>query len=744
MKRILLVSNRLPINLSFNENKLKIEPSVGGLATGMSSVQKFYESKWIGWPGISLDDTNIDLLSDINSKLNERNCIPVYLDATEIEDYYYGFSNKTIWPLYHYFTQYTEYENRTWQSYCKVNQLFAEIVLENLRDDDIVWVHDYHLQLLPKILKDARPDLIIGYFLHIPFPSFEVFRGLPWRKEIVEGMLGSDLIGFHTYDYERHFISSVRRLLGYEINLNQINLENRVVKVDSFPMGIDYDKFHHAAATHQKKSIKEKSKIQREIDNHLLMSPDIKLILSIDRLDYTKGIANRLRAFEYFLDKYPEFTEKVTLIMLSVPSRSDVDQYQIMKSEVDELVGKINGKYSTINWTPVWYFYRSLPFDSLIDLYSSCDIAMITPIRDGMNLVAKEYIASRVNQDGVLILSEMTGASKEMSEAIIINPNNYEEIADALREAILMPRKEQIERNSILQKRLLSYNIERWTKDFLYSLTAITENRKKVNTKKLTGDEEANVLSAYRNSSKRILFLDYDGTLVGFRKRPELASPDNDLIKLLDGLAKLEGNEIVLISGRDKDTFGDWFGEKNYSLIAEHGVWLKNPNQKWRKIEKLNSEWKELIRPVINFYVDRTPGSFIEEKNYSLVWHYRRCDPDLGTIRAIELKDELTSLIANFNLEILEGNKVIEVKNSGINKGRAAAHKISGKEYDFILGIGDDWTDEYLFQELPSEAITVKVGLLNTKAKFIVDSFGEVRKLLEKLVKINLGQTARV
>ncbi|MEJ2544016.1 MAG: trehalose-6-phosphate synthase, partial [Calditrichaceae bacterium] len=348
-----------------------------------------------------------------------------------------------------------------------------------IKPGDQLWIHDYQLLLVPQMVKKQRPDVQIGFFLHIPFPSFEVFRILPWRNEILEGLLGSDLIGFHTYNYERHFFSSVRRLLGYDINFNQINLKSRIVLADTFPMGIDYDHFHEAAILQQQRSIKDKSSIQQELDKHLLLVPDIKLILSIDRLDYTKGIAPRLEVFEYFLNKYPEYMEKVTLVMLTVPSRSDVEEYQQMKSEIDELVGRINGKYSTINWTPVWYFYRSLPFENLVDLYTTCEVALLTPIRDGMNLVAKEYIASRIDKKGVLIISEMAGVAHEMSEALIINPNNFEEISDALNQALCMPEDEQIERNTIMQNRLKRYNVEKWSADFLMALGKVKELKNK-------------------------------------------------------------------------------------------------------------------------------------------------------------------------------------------------------------------------------------------------------------------------
>ena len=738
MNRILIISNRLPYNISVSEsgNELDVIPSVGGLATGMKSVYENNESKWIGWPGIIPEKDDNEIKQAIDKKLKQFNCIPVYLNNEDIDKYYYGFSNKTIWPLFHYFTQYTKFEADEWKAYKTVNCKFADEITQHLQKGDKLWIHDYHLLLLPGLIKEKMPDVTIGFFLHIPFPSFEVFRILPWREEIIKGMLGADLIGFHTYDYERHFLSSVRRLLGHETTFNEIILENRTAIADSFPMGIDYKKFEKAAIESMQKSVKDKSKIRQELDKYMLVNPDVKLILSIDRLDYTKGIANRLRAFKYFLKKYPEFKEKVTLVMLSVPSRSSVEEYKLMKSEVDELVGHINGKYSTINWTPIWYFYRSLPFENLVDLYTSSEIALLTPIRDGMNLVAKEYLACKVDNKGVLILSEMAGAAKEMSEAIIVNPHNNEEIADAIKTALLMPEGEQISRNKILKKRLTRYNVDKWANDFLSSLLKAEKTKERYSAKKMTPKIESAIIKKYSTAQKRILFLDYDGTLTGFKNTPEKARPDKELYEILDNLARNKKNRVVLISGRDKETIVKWFGNKNYSMVTDHGIWHKTPETKWELIEELQAGWKEAIKPVIEFYIDRTPGSFMEEKNFSLVWHYRQTDPELGKKRAHELKDELTSLTANLNLEILEGNKVVEIKNSGINKGRAARVHLQNKAYDFILGIGDDWTDEYLFEDLPENAFTIKVGYSHTQAKYHVDSYIQVRGFLKKLIPI--------
>ncbi|MFB6342301.1 bifunctional alpha,alpha-trehalose-phosphate synthase (UDP-forming)/trehalose-phosphatase [Saccharicrinis sp. FJH62] len=737
MSKILIVSNRLPSQITIEEDKISTKPSVGGLATGMKSVYKSSEGEWIGWPGFNNEDVTPEQKAEIEKLLKYDNCIPVYLDQKDMDDYYDGFSNSTIWPLFHYFAQYTEYNQEFWDAYKDVNQKFADVIMQNLEGVDKVWVHDYHLMLLPKIIKEKRPDISIGFFLHIPFPSYEIFRILPWREDLIEGMLGADLIGFHTYDYQRHFTSCVRRLLGYDVQMNQINLGDRITKVDAFPMGIDFEKFSKAAERSIMKSVHDKTEIRQELEKYLLLEQGRKLILSIDRLDYSKGIPNRLHAFERFLEKHPEYTGKVTLILLAVPSRVEVEHYQEMKSEIDELVGRINGKYSKVNWTPIWYFYRSFPFESLIELYNSSAIALITPVRDGMNLVAKEYIATRTDNKGVLILSEMAGATKELGEALIINPNNFEQIADTIYEALNMPEEEQIERNIMLKERLRRYNVERWANDFLESLIDTANYREKYLAKKLSDPIIKSIKKDYDKALKRVIFLDYDGTLVGFKKNPRQASPEKEVYEILDKLAADPKNQVVLISGRDKEVFTEWFDNHNYTLITEHGVWIRKPGGVWEIIEQMDNDWKSFIRPVMELYVDRTPGSFIEEKNYSLVWHYRKADHELGAMRALEIKDELTSMIANLSLEIMEGSKVIEIKNSGVNKGRAAEKLLfnAQEEFDFILGAGDDWTDEYLFERLPENAVTIKVGIVNTQAKYKVDNYNAVRSFLKTLVE---------
>ena len=733
MSRLIIASNRLPVMINRGEDGMTITPSAGGLATGLKSYHKDNDSIWIGWPGVMPETKNEE--KEVTGLLETEQCLPVFLNEDLISNYYDGFSNATLWPLFHYFAEFTEFNETYWEAYCKVNELFAEAIIENAEEGDVVWVHDYQLLLLPNILREKRPDLTIGFFLHIPFPSYELIRILPWREQIVNGLLGADLIGFHTYDYARHFISSVKRLLGHDVDFNQIKLENRHVMIDVFPMGIDYEKFESHALEIQSKPIQDRSKEHQDIDRFLLSMPNRKLVLSIDRLDYTKGIPQRLHAFREFLEKHPDYREKVSLIMLTVPSRTDVEQYQNLKNEIDILVGNINGEFGTLNWNPVIYFYRSVPFVNLIELYSSADVALLTPLRDGMNLVAKEYIASKVNKKGVLILSEMAGASKELGEAISVNPNNIPDTADAIYKALTMPDKEMEKAITTMQQRIKRYDIHKWASEFMKALNNTIEKQSEHHARKITTKIKNKIFSDYSDKKSKVLFLDYDGTLQRFFSNPQSAKPDEELYKLLDKLSAEKNTKLALVSGRDRETFNRWFGNKSYSLIAEHGAWLKEVGKGWVERKPVHTEWKENILPVLESYVDRTPGSLIEEKTYSLVWHYRKADIELGALRALELVHDISNLIFNQDLEILEGKKVVEVKVSGINKGTAATEFLHINPADFVLAMGDDWTDEFLFKELPEQAHTIKVGTENSAAKYFVSNYKEVRSFLNELVK---------
>lgn len=723
MSRLMIVSNRLPVTMSRREGKLTLESSAGGLATGLGSIYRSRDSLWIGWPGVSRERIG-DRREEIETRLAEDRFYPVWLTQHDVENHYYGFCNKTIWPLFHYLSLYTIYSKNYWEAYKRVNMEFCDEVIRVAREDDIIWVQDYHLMLLPMMIRERMPDSKIGFFLHIPFVSSEVFRLLPWRREILEGLLGADLLGFHTYDYVHHFVESVRRVTGYEHSFGDIGVGGRTVKVDAFPMGIDYQKFSGA---------ERDRKVQKEIRRIHDKVGDRRIVLSIDRLDYTKGIPERLEIFDMFLDKYPEYREKVTMILVAVPSRTGVEHYRMLKRRLDELIGRINGKYGTFDWMPVWYLYRSLPFNMMVALYNVADICLVTPLRDGMNLIAKEFVASKEDGRGVLILSEMAGAAKELGEALIVNPNNKDEIVEAMRTAFTIPPEEQVVRNRAMQVRLSRYSIAGWVDDFMDCLAKAKARQHETGVIRLAEENREKLRAAYHDASERLILLDYDGTLVPFVDRPEKASPDPEILDILKSLAAREGNEVVLVSGRDRDTLEKWFGGLDISMVAEHGVWSRDRGGVWVMIEALKDDWKGEMRSLLELYVDRTPGSFVEEKGYSLSWHYRKADARLASVRAKELKEDLIKLTENLGIRVLEGSKVIELKDAGVNKGRAVARWLGQKDWDFVLAIGDDWTDEDMFDVLPDTAYSIKVGLNASKARFNIDSQEEVRVLLKEL-----------
>jgi trehalose 6-phosphate synthase/phosphatase len=442
-----------------------------------------------------------------------------------------------------------------------------------------------------------------------------------------------------------------------------------------------------------------------------------------------------LEAFDLFLDRNPRFKRRVILVLLVVPSRTRVEHYTQLKKQVDALVGEINGKHGTIGWMPVWYLYRSLPFHPLAALYSLADVALVTPLRDGMNLVAKEYTTTKVDGKGVLVLSETAGAAQELGEAIIINANNQHEIARALETALEMPEQEQIERNRVMQQRLRRYDVVQWANEFTDKLLTAKKLQHEMQAKELNYETQRRLTRDFQNSAKALLLLDYDGTLVPFSPKPAQAVPGARLLKLLEKLSKNHRTEAVIISGRDKNTLEEWFGGLNLGLVAEHGVWIKEKGGGWETIETLTSDWKKEVHPILESWVDRTPGSFVEEKEFSLVWHYRKASPRLGELRARELINNLSNTVASLNLQLLEGNKVVEVKNAGINKGRAALRWISREKWDFILALGDDWTDEDTFKALPSTAWSIKVRFGTSAARFSLSSPSEATSLLRRLAR---------
>lgn len=723
--RLIIVSNRLPVAVKKEKDSFSFEKSAGGLVSGLSDFLKgmgksesdIKDYIWMGWPGMTIEKEDESLIRDKVQK--EFNASPVFLSQQLMDKVYLGFCNKTIWPLFHYFPNYASFNSEFWTEYKKVNEIFRDEVLNVAGPDDIIWVHDYHLMLLPAMLREKVSNPI-GFFLHIPFPSFEMYRMFPResRRELLEGLLGSDLIGFHTHDYSQYFLRSVLRILGKENHMGSIDFPDRLVKVATFPMGIEFDKFHGMDVS--------------PFPSEKPGPGKPRVILSVDRLDFTKGIINRLQGYELFLRRHPEWHGKVFLNMIVVPSRTGVTAYQKIKRQLDELVGNINGNFGHVEWTPVIYRYTSLPHKELIAQYRMSDVSLITPLRDGMNLVAKEYVASLRDKKGVLILSEFTGAAKELSESIIINPNNIDEIAEAISEALQVPEDEQIRRNELMQIRLKRYDVTKWAHDYVESLMEVSEmsghSRKKLMRPAVT----ERMLDGYKKAKKRIIILNYDGTLVPITSSPKKARPGPEQLDLLKNLHQSNRTDIVIISGRAREDLESWLGNTPINLTAEHGTWIREAMQReWQLFKPLSSQWKEEIIPILEMYSDRLPGAYVVDRGYSVSWHFHKADIEQASFLSREVSDHLLSITTNIGVQVLAGKKVIEVCNSGINKGELAMHWLSRKDYDFVLAMGAGWSDELLFQTLPKHAWSIRVGVIKTAAGHVIKTQPEAIELLK-------------
>jgi trehalose 6-phosphate synthase/phosphatase len=722
MSRTIIVSNRLPTKVQRADDGLRFQPSEGGLATGLGSIYRADGNVWVGWPGLEVADSEEQ--AQVTERLAADSMAPVFLTEAEIHDYYEGFSNGTLWPTFHYFSELATYEPAHWAAYQAVNEKFCQAVLALAGPDDTIWVHDYQLLLLPELLRAARPEATIGFFLHIPFPSYELMRVLPWGAELLRGMLGADLIGFHTFDYMHHFLSAVSHILGLPTQNGQVETPTRLVLVDAFPMGIDYERYAQAAASD---AALDYERTYRKVLR------DTRVILSVDRLDYTKGIAQRLRAFEGLLRTHPEWVGQVSLLMVVVPSRDQVPQYAALKEEIDELVGRLNSQYSTISWNPILYFYRSFSFEELAAFYRLADVALVTPVRDGMNLVAKEFIASKANADGrgVLILSERAGAAQELSDAILINPTDTNQLVAAMHEALQMPEGEQRTRLDHMQELVRQYDVFAWTKLFLDRLAYSKIKQLTLTTDLLDTPATAQLLADYAAAERPLLLLDYDGAL---QRAEPCDQPDKELLTLLADLGADPHNRVVIISGRDRAELDQKLGHLPLDFIAEHGVWLRRAGEDWHLFQEVQAAWKREFRSLLEQYVRRTAGSYIEEKDYLLAWHYSRADAGLGALRARELLSHLSFMASNTGLQVLEVDKVLEIRPADLHTGTAAARWLAADHPDFMLALGGSRTDEDIFAVLPPSAYTVRMGRApRSLARYSVPSPAEMRQLLRSL-----------
>lgn len=724
--RTIIISNRLPVTAKLVQNELKVVASAGGLATGLRGFHEEGNSLWVGWPG---DHSRLEesRLEQLKQNLERLRAVPVFLSPDEIRRFYEGFSNSILWPLFHFMPEQLPLDPSVdWQPYCDVNEKFADVIAEIYKPGDLLWVHDYQLALLPGALRRRLPDARIGFFLHIPFPPSDLFRVVPFRVEILQGMLGADVVGFHTYQYVRNFALALVRILGLDVEIDQVTLGNRNVRMGAFPMGVDPDVFVGLAKS---------ARVQREVQQILSENAGRKLLVGVDRLDYIKGIPRRLLSVEKLLVDHPELRGKIRLVQVIVPSRTKVESYARYRRQIDEIVGRINGAYATVNNVPIHHMHQSIPEAQMVALYCAADVMLVTSTRDGMNLVAKEFVASRIDEDGVLVLSELVGAAAELGEAIQINPYDLAGTAEAIYRSLEMPREERRTRMRALRKRVLTYTTRGWAEGFTSEVLEVhAQNRQHTNGSTIKHSYE-DLLEISKNAKQLVLLLDYDGTLVPFADMPDLAAPDQQLIDLLERLSARPNTIVHLVSGRTRASIEEWFGELNIGLHAEHGFWSrKNRNSEWVPWRDPSAPWKAKLLPVLERFTMNTPGSLIEEKTASLAWHYRMADPEFGPIQARELRLFISGMFSNAPVEVLMAAKVVEVRAAGLHKGVILPTVLDGLEYPYsIVAIGDDRTDEDLFRSLPEDSIAVHVGIGETIAQYRLSDFRAARRFLREL-----------
>ena len=710
------VSNRLPVTVGDTITK-----SSGGLVAALEGLPtEQFDLKWIGWPGAVVPEEEKAKVEKL--LVDDYGCLPIFLSEEEAVGHYEGFSNSSLWPVLHYMPNFMRYDPAWWEYYEKANRRFADRVLEVAKRGDLVWVHDYQLMLVPAMLHAAMPELKIGFFLHTPFPSFETFRCHPKRSELVAGMLGADLIGFHTFGYMRHFRSAVLRLLGIESEITVIRTDSdHRAELGVFPIGINGAKFE--------KTLGSPEFAQRLAE---MRACDIgkRVVLSVERMDYTKGILHRIEAIERFLENL-EDRDAIKFIFVSVPSREGVEEYQDLRAEVEARIGRINGTYATLRSSPIRFIHGSVDFVDLCALYAQSDVGLVTPLIDGMNLVAKEYIACQREHAGVLILSEFAGAAGELFNAIMVNPYDAEGVAEALREALAMPNEEKTLRNKPMRERVLKYDARYWARSFIDHLGAARDETSTPDGNRI--EELSQRLHCAVAAEKRIaLFLDYDGTLREIVRDPGTAKPNAGVLDLLDSLRDRPNLEVTLISGRTSDDLAAWLGDYPFNLVAEHGSALRRAGaREWEQLDAgISYAWKEDMLEILRSYERTTPGSFVEEKKTSLVWHYRNTDPEFGTWKAHQLAMELSAIMANQPVEIRQGRKIIEASSSQISKGAAVRRLLREQPYDLALCAGDDQTDESMFELEAANLLTIKVGSAPSRAIYRLHDPAEFRKFL--------------
>ena len=725
------------MRISYGEDDaLVLEPSSGGLVTALGGIGE--EFTWIGWPGAVVPAAAED---ELRERLAEDRLFPVFFDKAEESDFYDGMCNDTIWPLFHYFVGRMSYSDGAWQRYVDVNERFAEELAVRSPQGARVWIHDFHLMLVPAALRRRRPDLSIGFFLHIPFPAPEVFRLLPSREEVLLGLLGADYIGFHTSDYVYHFRSSCLRVLGIESEPDAIDHGGRIVEIGADPIGIDIARFRQVLAD------LETTEMMREIEKRYLGQ---RLVLGIERLDYTKGIPQKLRAFERFLEQDPERATDTTMLQVLVPSRLENAEYRSERTAIELEIARINGRFGQPGRTPVEYLHRSISPSELVALYRRADVMAVTPLRDGMNLVAQEFVLCQTlaphlpgRARGVLLLSEFAGAAQSLPGAVLVNPWDISGMADRLAEALDLGADERQSRLELMAEQVERLDAPRWARGSLRRIARATRrNSRSVAARELGRAGRESILERASRARRRTLLLDYDGTLREIVEHPSLARPTAEILDLLASLAELPHTDVHIVSGRVAEELEAWFGHLPVSLCAEHGYRTRRLGGEWEARSDVDLSWLPRIERLFRRVAREVPGTHVERKSGGVAWHYRGAEREYAEWRARELLVSVEQMLGGVSAEVIRGHAVIEVRARGVSKGAYVQSLFpDGKTRShFVLSAGDDNTDIDVALAVPRRSVVLHVGRMLVSARdvggrdqYVVSSPRAVRAVLREL-----------
>ncbi|CAL4094394.1 unnamed protein product [Meganyctiphanes norvegica] len=744
---MVVVANRLPFVLKKNEatGLFERKQSAGGLVTAVAPVVVETGGLWVGWSGLHLEGKEVVIPeADPSDKsptagLKSEQVIPVNIESQLFDDYYNGQCNATFWPLFHSMPDRAVFNEDKWKAYRKVNEEFARLTVvavkklteRNPEQVPLVWLQDYHLLLAANSIRAACDEqglrVKIAFFLHIPFPSWDIMRLFPWDDELLQGILGCDSIGFHIEDYCLNFIDCCQRRLGCRVDREQMLVEHNsfTVGVHPLPISIPYERFCQMAMA-APQVVKNNEKMQ--------------IILGVDRLDYTKGLTHRIKAFEHLLEKYPEHKENVTFLQIAVPSRTDVKEYQELKENLDQMIGRINGRFSTPNWSPIRYIYGCISHDQLAAFYRDSSVALVTPLRDGMNLVAKEYVACQTGDPGVLVLSPFAGAGNSMLEALQVNPFETNDFSDTIHRALTMPKDEKELRMRQLQRRERERDVEFWLQSFLKSVDCLKDDPAKKGTMgPMTEDDFSQYLGNYvSETSPLALLLDYDGTLAPIAPHPDLAKMPEDTRRLLERLSHMKDVNVAIISGRSLENVKSMVGIQGITYAGNHGMDILHPDGNTFKhpVPKEYEDQLEILKDRLKNELCQD-GDWVENKGNAFTYHYRSVPDNKKEF----INSKASEIFKEVGIFPHQSHMAIEARAPVTwDKGRAAIYilrtlfGLDWSENISTIFAGDDTTDEDAMKALSGIAVTFRITtskVIRTHATYRLPSTDAVHTMLK-------------